>query len=122
MTRTIPLTAAALAASLALAAPALAGQTAAIQLVGTVGPSFSITLTKDGKAVKTLKHGTYTITVKDKSSIHNFDLFGPGVQKVITSVPFVGTKKVTVTLKKGTYTYQCDPHARSGMKGTFKVT
>jgi plastocyanin len=26
-----------------------------------------------------------------------------------------------VTLQKGTYTYQCDPHASSGMKGTFTV-
>ena len=25
-------------------------------------------------------------------------------------------------LKPGTYTYQCDPHAGAGMKGTFKVT
>jgi plastocyanin len=122
MSRTIPLTAAALAASLALAAPALAGQTAATPLAGTVGPGFTITLTMKGKAVKTLKHGTYTITVKDKASIHNFDFFGPGVKKVITSVPFIGTKKVTVTLKKGTYTYQCDPHAHAGMKATFKVT
>jgi plastocyanin len=44
------------------------------------------------------------------------------VASVVTSVPFVGTKKVTVTLKKGTYTYQCDPHARTGMKATFKVS
>jgi plastocyanin len=29
---------------------------------------------------------------------------------------------VTVMLKKGTYTYQCDPHAASGMKATFKVS
>jgi plastocyanin len=122
MSRTIPLTAAALAASLALAAPALAGQTAATPLAGSVGPGFTITLTMGGKAVKTLKHGTYKITVKDKASIHDFDLFGPGVKNVITSVPFVGTKSVTVTFKKGTYTFQCDPHARSGMKGTFKVT
>ena len=122
MSRKIPLTAAALAASLALAAPAFAAQTAATPLAGTVGPGFSITLTKGGKAVKTLKHGSYTITVKDKASIHDFDFFGPGVKKVITSVPFVGTKSVTVTLKKGTYTFQCDPHASAGMKGTFKVT
>jgi len=122
MSRTIPLTAAALAASLALAAPAFAAQTAATPLAGTVGPGFTITLTKGGKAVKTLKHGSYTITVKDKASIHDFDFFGPGVKKVITSVPFVGTKSVTVTLKKGTYTFQCDPHASSGMKGTIKVT
>ena len=101
MTRTTMFTAAALAASLALAAPALAGQTAATPLAGTVGPGFTITLAKAGKNVKNLKPGSYTITVKDKSDEHNFHIFGPGVAKVVTSVPFVGTKKVTVTLKKG---------------------
>ncbi|MDX6617856.1 MAG: hypothetical protein QOK36_242 [Gaiellales bacterium] len=122
MARTIPLTATALAASLALAAPVLAGQSAATPLAGTVGPGFTIKLAKGGTAVKTLKHGTYKITVADKSSAHNFDFFGPGVRKMITSVPFVGTKSVTVTLKKGKYTFQCDPHAAGGMKGTVKVT
>jgi plastocyanin len=122
MSRTIPLTVAALTASLALAAPALAAQTAATPLAGTVGPGFTIKLTKGGKAVKTLKAGSYKVTVQDKAKIHDFDLFGPGVKKVITTVPFVGTKSVTVTFKKGTYTFQCDPHASSGMKGTFKVT
>jgi plastocyanin len=122
MMRTPQLTAVALAASLALAVPALAGQAAATPLAGTVGPGFTIKLASGGKTVKTLKHGVYTITVSDKSSSHDFHLLGPGVDKVITTVAFVGTKKVTVTLKKGTYTYQCDPHASSGMKGTFKVT
>jgi plastocyanin len=121
MTRTTKLTTAALAASLALAAPALAGPAAATPLAGTVGPGFTITLAKAGKNVKTLKPGSYVITVKDKSSKHNFHIFGPGVAKVVTSVPFVGTKKVTVTLKKGTYTIQCDPHATMGMKSKFKV-
>jgi plastocyanin len=121
MNRTKQLTAAAaVAASLALAAPALAGQTASTPLAGTVGPGFTISLTKGGKAVKTLKPGSYTITVKDKASTHNFHFSGPGVNKVITTVPFVGTKKVTVTLKKGTYKFVCDPHA-SSMKGSFKV-
>ena len=122
MFRTLPLTAAALAASLALAAPTFACQTAATPLAGTTGPGFKITLTKGGTAVKTLKHGQYKITIADKSNIHNFDLFGPGVPKTGTSVPFKGTKTITVTLKKGTYTFQCDPHAKAGMKGTFKVT
>jgi plastocyanin len=27
-----------------------------------------------------------------------------------------------VKLKPGKYTYQCDPHASAGMKGTFRVT
>jgi plastocyanin len=121
MNRTTLLTAAALTASLALAAPSLAGSSAATPLTGTDGPGFTITLTKGGKSVKTLPHGSYVITVKDKSSAHNFHIFGPGVAKVVTAVPFVGTKKVTVTLKKGTYTFQCDPHASSGMKATFKV-
>ena len=57
------------------------------------------------------------ITVKDKSAAHNFHIFGPGVAKVVTTVPFVGTKKITVTLKKGTYTYQCDPHATARDEG-----
>jgi plastocyanin len=28
----------------------------------------------------------------------------------------------TIKLKAGRYTYQCDPHAFSGMKGHFRVT
>ncbi len=91
------------------------------KLVGTVGPGFTIGLTSNGKPVKTLKAGSFTITVNDKSSIHDFHLTGPGVNKVITSVAATGTKSVTLTLKKGTYKFVCDPHAFS-MHGSFKVT
>ena len=122
MNRTTLLTTAAIAASLALAAPALAGSAAATPLAGTVGPGFTITLTKSGKPVKTLKPGSYKITVADKSSSHDFHIFGPGVNNKITTVPFKGTKSATVTLKKGKYTFQCDPHAASGMKSTFTVS
>ena len=114
-------TAALAVASLGLAAPSLASA-AATPLAGSVGPGFTITLTKGGNKVSSLKAGSYKITVNDKASIHDFHLIGPGVNKVISTVPAVGTKSVTVTLKKGKYTYQCDPHAASGMKGTFKVT
>jgi plastocyanin len=114
-------TAALAVASLGLVAPGLASA-AATPLAGTVGPGFTITLAKAGKKVTTLKAGSYKITVNDKANIHNFHLLGPGVNKEITTVPAVGKKTVTVTLKKGTYTYQCDPHASGGMKGTFKVT
>jgi plastocyanin len=107
-------------ASLALAAPTFA-EAAAAPLTGTVGPGFTITLAQGGKKVASLKPGSYSIKVTDKAAIHDFHLLGPGVDKVITTVPFQGTKRVTVTLKKGTYTYQCDPHAAAGMKGTFKV-
>jgi plastocyanin len=99
-----------------------AGQAMATpKLVGTVGPGFTITLKKGTTAVKTLKAGTYTIKVQDKAGIHNFHLFGPGVNKK-TSVSATGTQTWTVKLKPGKYTYQCDPHALSGMKRTFRVT
>jgi plastocyanin len=91
------------------------------KLNGTVGPGFTITLKKGGKKVKTLRHGTYKIVVNDRSSIHDFHLKGPGVNKKITSTSFAGTKSVTVKLKKGKYTYVCDPHA-SSMHGSFRVT
>jgi plastocyanin len=107
-------------AMLALAAP-LGATSNAGTLTGTVGPGFTITLKKGGVMVKTLKAGTYTIRVSDKSNMHDFHLKGPGVNKVITSTPFKGTKSVTVKLKKGKYTYVCDPHA-TAMHHSFKVT
>ena len=90
-------------------------------LTGEVGPGFTIEVKKAGKDVKTLKAGKYTIKVEDKASIHNFHLFGPGVNKK-TGVGFKGETTWTIKLKPGKYTYQCDPHVFSGMKGSFKVT
>jgi plastocyanin len=101
----------------AFAAPSLAAKE---RLTGTVGPGFTISLKHEGETVKKLDPGTYTLTVQDKASIHDFHLMGPGVNKVVTSVPFTGTKTVTVTLKKGKYTFQCDPHS-TAMRGTFTV-
>lgn len=101
----------------ALAAPAaLAGGTT---LTGTVGPGFTITLTQGGKKVTSLKAGTYTLKISDKSNIHNFHLSGPGVNKK-TSVGAVQKVTWKVTLKKGTYKYVCDPHV-SIMHGSFTV-
>jgi plastocyanin len=107
-------------AALALV-PTAMGKAATPKLDGVSGPGFTITLKSGGKTVKTLKAGTYSIAVSDKSSIHNFHLIGPGVNKT-TTVPFTGTQTWTVKLKPGSYTYQCDIHAATGMKGTFKVT
>ena len=67
-----------------------------------------------------LKAGAYTIVVQDKASDHDFHLTGPGVNKT-TDVGDKGTFTWKVTLKKGTYTYVCDPHA-SFMKGSFTVS
>ncbi len=113
---TIKIAVAALVAALAVAAPASAATT----LNGVVGPGFTITLTQGGKKVTKLKAGAYTIKVSDKSAIHNFRLTGPGVNKA-TSVPAQGSSTWKVTLKKGKYTYVCDPH-KTIMKGSFTVS
>jgi plastocyanin len=110
---------AAVAAAL-IAVPAFAKSSAAT-LTGESGPGYSIEVKKAGKDLKTIKAGTYKIKVEDKSSIHNFHLFGPGLSKK-TTVPFTGETTWTIKLKPGKYTYQCDIHASQGMKGTFKVT
>ena len=90
-------------------------------LRGTVGPSFTITVKNAaGKVVKTTKAGTYRLTVTDKSTFHDFHLIGPGINRVVTTVPFTGSKTVTVKLKVGRYIYQCDPH-RLNMKASFRV-
>jgi hypothetical protein len=83
------------------------------KLTGSVGPGFTIVMKKPTKA------GKYTLVVSDKASIHNFHLTGPGVN-VKTSVPGTGTKTFTITVKKGKYTFLCDPHPTT-MKGSFTI-
>jgi plastocyanin len=92
------------------------------KLHGTIGPGFTISLKNaHGRAVKTLTPGKYTFIVKDKANIHNFTLNGPGIRnKTITGTTFVGTKTVTLRLKKGTYRFYCTVHPF--VTGTFKVT
>ena len=122
MLRRLLLPLALLAVTLAAATSGTAGSTAVPKLKGEVGPGFTIELkTAAGKDVKTLKAGKYTIVVQDKAAIHNFHLVGPGVNKA-TSVSGTGSQTWTVTFKPGKYTYQCDPHAATGLKGTFKAT
>jgi plastocyanin len=112
--------------SLTLAVLAALGVTAAAnastpKLTGETGPGFSVEVKSGSKDVKSLKAGTYVIKVEDKSSLHNFHLLGPGVNKS-TGVSYTGEQTWKVKLKPGKYTYQCDVHAFAGMKGTFKVT
>jgi len=106
-----------LAAALVVVASASA---ATPTLTGVDGPGFTITLKKGTAKVTSLKAGKYKIVIKDLSNIHNFHLSGPGLNKK-TPVGAKGTFTWTVTLKKGTYKFVCDPHA-SIMKGSFKVT
>jgi hypothetical protein len=90
-----------------------------VQLTGTDGPGFTITLKNRTKTVKTLAPAKYVFVINDKSSIHNFHLTGPGVNKK-TTVGGMGTTRWTITLRAGTYKYVCDPH-KSFMHGSFVV-
>jgi len=116
--------AAASLAVLALASTAAGRPEAATKLKGTVGPGYTISLTKAGKKVTKLKAGTYSFVVSDQASIHNFVVEkekGGKFEKSITSVGFTGTKTATIKLTKGEWKYYCQPH-ESIMHGSFKVT
>jgi plastocyanin len=105
----------------AAAAVVATAQAKSAGLTGEVGPGYSIEVKKGSRDLETIKAGIYRIKIEDKASIHNFHLFGPGLNKK-TGVSFKGETTWTIKLKPGRYTYQCDHHAASGMKGHFKVT
>jgi plastocyanin len=83
-------------------------------LSGSVGPGFEISMDQSEVAP-----GTYTLTVNDQATDHNFHLTGPGVD-VMTDVASEGAEEFTVDLEAGTYTFVCDPHSTS-MTGTLTV-
>jgi len=116
------LAAAVVMATLAAAALGRPAMTPA-KLQGTVGPGFTISLKSHGVKVKTLKAGAYTFVVTDKGSIHNFVIereSGGKFEKALTTIPFTGTKTVTVTLGKGKWKYYCKAHEPT-MFGFFTV-
>lgn len=113
-----------LTAVLAIAALAVASPLAAApapRLSATVGPEFTISLKKGGKRVTTLARGRYSFVVADRSTVHNFSLRGPGIDRDLTRVGAVGVfGPITVTLRPGRYTFYCVPHPLD-MRGTFRV-
>ena len=121
MLRRLLLPLAILAVALTAVAVGTAGTQKSTGLTAEVGPGFAIEVKLAGKDLKTIKAGTYTLKVQDKSAMHNFHLIGPGLNKK-TAVGTTSETSWTVKLKPGKYTYQCDPHAKSGMKGSFRVT
>ena len=123
MSRTIR-TALASAVAVAVLVSAAAGSAAPAAKVvnGSVGPGFTIGLTMNGKKVSKLKADTpYRFVINDRSAAHDFHLSGPGLDRVLTGVGFTGTKSVTLKLKKGVYSFVCDPHS-SSMHGGFRVS
>jgi len=124
MIRPLLALAGAAAVAAALSSTSLGARHASPALNGKVGPGFSISLTSKGKKVTTLPAGKYTFSISDKASIHNFVLeqqSGGKFEKDLTTVPFTGTKTVTVSLTKGKWKFYCSPH-ESSMFGFFTVT
>ena len=108
---------AALVAVLAVTPLAVARMHAAAATTVTVKASeFKFVL-----STKTARHGVtiFKVTNKGKTA-HDFKIAGK-------KTPLIGPGKsasITVTLKRGTYTYICTVpgHAAAGMKGKLKVT
>lgn len=122
MRRLLQIGAATLAVSAVVAGPVFGRATATKPhtLTGIVGPGYTIKMMQGKHVAKIEPIGTYTITIEDKSAIHNFHLVGPGVN-LKTGVSFVGTKVWHVKLKTGTYNFVCDPH-KTFMKGKFSIS
>jgi hypothetical protein len=109
--------------TLTVAAIASARSDATPTLKGSVGPSFTISLKRSGKVVKSLKAGRYKFVISDKASAHGFTLEqvkGGKFEKALSPVAFVGTKTVTVRLTSGKWKFYCPPH-ESSMFGLFTV-
>jgi plastocyanin len=71
------------------------------------------------------KHGTVTLVMANPSGLsHAIAVEGHGVDKDGKTVNKGGTSRVSVKLKKGTYTFYCpvDGHKAAGMKGKLIVS
>ena len=99
---------------LALAFAATPGSPADLpQLVGPVGPGFTIDLTDaHGKHVDVVAAGRYELLVHDLSAEHNFVLGSKTTNSRVaqTEVEFVGDTTFTIDLPRGFYVYACSPH------------
>lgn len=105
----------------AVAAAVAAPAKEAFALKGEVYANYKIEMkTSANRTLKTVKAGRYRIKIEDHSSIHDFHLVGPGLDKT-TTVGGTGERFWTVTLRSGTYRFFCDPHAGQ-MHGSFRVT
>ena len=101
----------------------------AVAAVTSASTSLSLTASKTKLAFnkKTLraKHGTVTLVMANPSGLpHAIAVEGHGVEKKGKTVGKGKTSRVTVKLKRGTYTFYCpvDGHKAAGMKGKLIVS
>ena len=117
MRRTLPI---ALLLCLVCASVALAKTTKTVSAVekSSGGLGYS-------KSTITVKHGKVTLKMGNPSSLpHGVGVTGHGIDKDGKTVGKGGTSTVTVSLKKGTYTFYCHVpgHRAAGMKGKLIVS
>ena len=103
-----------------------------VPVVGQEGPGYKLVflLTTNGKTVKSLPAGTYTLVVNDQSRVLNFHLtrangadvraIRPGGAARVTGVEKKEKVTFSVRLTRGTYAAFSDPHA-SFIRKTFRV-
>jgi len=109
----------ALAAALALVAANVTSAATSLSLKA------SKTQLKFNKKTLRASHGKVTIVMTNPSSTkHAIAIEGHGIDKDGKTVGKNKTSRVSVTLKKGTYTFYCpvDGHEDAGMKGKIIVS
>jgi hypothetical protein len=91
------------------------------RLTGAVGPARTISLKNAaGANVRTLKAGRYTITVRDRTKVHNFHLVGTQLNRK-TTLAGMGTFTWAVTLRRGKLALYSDA-AKLKLRKTVTVT
>lgn len=94
---------------------------AAKKLLLTVGPTASIVLGNSaGKRVTAVKTGAYTITVRDRSRVHNAHLVGKGVNRK-SGLAATGTLTWKVKLSAGLLRFFSDRSPKT-VKGSIRVS
>jgi hypothetical protein len=91
------------------------------KLLATVGPKATISLKSvSGAVLKTVKAGVYSVTVRDRSRVHNFHLVGKGVNRRSALIG-MGTLTWKVKLSAGALRFFSDKSPKT-VKGSVKVT
>ena len=91
------------------------------KLLATVGPKSTISLrSASGKALASVKAGTYSVVVRDRSKLHNFHLVGRGVNRK-SAVAGTGTTTWKLKLAKGLLRFYSDKAPKT-VKGSVRVT
>ena len=91
------------------------------KLLATVGPNATISLrSASGAVLRTVKRGTYSIVVRDRSKLHNFHLVGAGVNRK-SGLAATGTLTWKLKLSAGTLRFFSD-RSPAKVRGSIRVT